>query len=247
MNKEEDSYCAFCDGACSGNPGPGGWGAVINLGPDRSVVEIGGPSTKTTNNQMELLAAIKTLEFFQSQTKAAQFPLTLYTDSKYVLGGMTSWADGWSKRGWLKSDGSAVMNQPEWKRLLLLRDAHPKKIHWTYVPGHCGIAGNDRADQIAVCFSKHQEIDLYAGSFEAYSVALFPVHSDDPTTRTKAKAKKASSKGKALFYLSLVAGKLQKHSSWAECEAATKGRSGAKFKKICSLSEESAVRRQWGV
>lgn len=136
----------FTDGACSGNPGPGGWGAILRCkGKER---ELSGGAENTTNNKMELTAVIEGL-------KALKFPceVTLYTDSKYVADGLTlSWAEGWKARGWKKKDGKPALNPELWDELLTLYHTHKVKIVW--LKGHAGHPENERCDALAVAQSK---------------------------------------------------------------------------------------------
>ncbi|CAN5178337.1 ribonuclease HI [soil metagenome] len=128
------------DGACKGNPGPGGWGAILQAGGKTK--EMSGGETLTTNNRMELMGAIMALE-------ALTRPCTidLHTDSKYVMDGITSWIHGWKARGWKTADKKPVKNEDLWKRLDAARARHEVKWHW--VKGHAGHALNERADQLA--------------------------------------------------------------------------------------------------
>ncbi|MFB2896811.1 ribonuclease HI [Aerosakkonemataceae cyanobacterium BLCC-F50] len=137
----------YTDGACSGNPGPGGWGVVVYFADD-SVYEMGGAEALTTNNRMELQAAIAALEFL-SKTGQKE-PVTLYTDSEYVKKGITIWVKGWKNKGWKTAQGKAVLNQDLWETLDKLNSG---KINWQYVPGHAGNVGNERCDEIARNFS----------------------------------------------------------------------------------------------
>jgi ribonuclease HI len=139
----------FTDGACSGNPGPGGWGAILRTGDKER--ELSGGDPATTNNKMELMAVISGLE-------ALKRPCTvrLYTDSRYVLDGATKWIHGWKKNGWRTSDKKAVKNVDLWQRL---DDAGaPHRIHWSWVKGHSGHVENERADALA-----RAEIDKLRG------------------------------------------------------------------------------------
>ncbi|WP_421656954.1 ribonuclease HI [Leptothermofonsia sp. ETS-13] len=137
----------YTDGACSGNPGPGGWGVVVYYA-DGSVREMGGSDPMTTNNRMEMEAAIAALRFF-NETGQTQ-PVELYTDSEYVLKGMTEWIKGWKRKGWKNSKGKPVENQDLWQVLDLLNSP---AVKWCYVRGHSGDEGNDRCDEIARAFS----------------------------------------------------------------------------------------------
>ena len=139
---------AATDGACSGNPGPGGWGALIRF-EDGSVEEFGGADPATTNNRMELQAALATLQ------RLAELPLhpdlTLRTDSKYLIDGLSSWMAGWKRKGWRTAAGKPVLNQDLWQALDQARLA---EVPLRYVKGHSGDRDNDRVDQIAVAYSK---------------------------------------------------------------------------------------------
>lgn len=138
----------YTDGACTGNPGPGGWGTVVYF-TDGSVHEIGGATAQTTNNRMELLAAIEALILLQRSGQTQ--PITLYTDSEYVKNGITKWIKGWKKKGWKTSQGKAVLNQDLWEKL----DAvNSPLVTWQHVRGHSGNQGNERCDQIANAFAK---------------------------------------------------------------------------------------------
>ncbi len=130
----------YTDGACRGNPGPGGWGALLSLGA--RVREIAGAEALTTNNRMELMAAIRALEALKRRV-----PVELYTDSQYVLKGITEWVGGWKARGWRTADKKPVKNQDLWERLDALAAEH--SIDWHWVRGHDGNPGNERADALA--------------------------------------------------------------------------------------------------
>lgn len=128
------------DGACKGNPGRGGWGALIRMG-DREK-EISGGEPHTTNNRMELLAAIKALEALNRPCR-----VTLSTDSNYVKDGITRWIFGWQKNGWKTADRKPVKNAELWQELLAA--IKPHRIEWLWVKGHAGHPDNDRADRLA--------------------------------------------------------------------------------------------------
>ena len=130
----------YTDGACSGNPGPGGWGAVLLYGEHRR--EISGASADTTNNRMELTAAIRALEALKRPTDVA-----LYTDSTYVKDGITRWLPGWKAKGWRTVSKSPVKNRDLWEALDALVQRHDVSWHW--VRGHAGNAENERADTLA--------------------------------------------------------------------------------------------------
>ncbi|BAY22715.1 ribonuclease H [Calothrix sp. NIES-2100] len=137
----------YTDGACTGNPGPGGWGVVVYFS-DGSIHEIGGASDHTTNNKMEMQAAIAALQFLQ--TSGQNQPITLYTDSEYLINSVTKWIKGWKKKGWKKADGKPVQNQD---LLETLDELNSYIVKWEYVRGHSGNIGNERCDVIARTFA----------------------------------------------------------------------------------------------
>ena len=130
----------YTDGACSGNPGPGGWGAILTVGAHER--ELNGGEVHTTNNRMELMAAISALEVLKRPCS-----VDLYTDSEYMRGGITGWINGWKKNGWRTADRKPVKNVDLWKRLDEALAQHDVRWHW--VKGHAGHAMNERADQLA--------------------------------------------------------------------------------------------------
>ena len=130
----------YTDGACSGNPGPGGWGAILRYGSAEK--ELSGSEKETTNNRMEMMAAIMSLE---SLTRPMH--VDLYTDSVYVRDGITKWIHGWKKRGWRTADKKPVKNLELWQRLEAAVERH--EIEWHWVKGHAGHPENERADTLA--------------------------------------------------------------------------------------------------
>jgi ribonuclease HI len=130
----------YTDGACSGNPGPGGWGAILIYGEHRK--ELSGGEALTTNNRMELLGAISALEALKGKRH-----VELYTDSAYVKNGITGWIHGWKKNGWKTADKKPVKNVELWQRLDALAAEH--HVDWHWVKGHAGHPENERADELA--------------------------------------------------------------------------------------------------
>jgi ribonuclease HI len=131
---------AFTDGACRGNPGPGGWGVVLRAGDSEKLLHGGEPDT--TNNRMELTAAIEALAALKEPCR-----VNLYTDSTYVRSGITEWLPNWVRRGWRTAGRKPVKNQDLWQRLSALADAH--QVEWHWVRGHAGHPGNELADALA--------------------------------------------------------------------------------------------------
>ena len=153
MNSDSIAIEAATDGACSGNPGPGGWGGLI-IFDDNSELEIGGSEQNTTNNRMELTAAIKTLEKLKTYQLKENFKLR--TDSKYVIEGYTKWIINWKKNGWKTSSGKPVQNLDLWQKIDQLRI---NGLIMEYVKGHSGDKQNDRVDKIATNYSKGISIE----------------------------------------------------------------------------------------
>lgn len=140
MSKMNDVVIIYTDGACRGNPGPGGWGVILSY--KGNAKELYGGEPETTNNRMELTAVINALE-----TLTKPCAVQINSDSKYVLQGITEWMDNWKKRGWKTASKSPVKNEDLWRRLDAARLPH--NIEWLWVKGHSGNSGNDRADQLA--------------------------------------------------------------------------------------------------
>ncbi|MBT4500042.1 MAG: ribonuclease HI [Gemmatimonadetes bacterium] len=142
---DQPSVTIFSDGACSGNPGPGGWGTRLKY-PDGRIVELGGFVADTTNNRMELTAALRGLE------RTGEVPsITLITDSEYLRKGITEWIHGWKRRGWITASKKPVLNQDLWRQLDRLNGPH---VTWEYTRGHAGDPDNERCDDIAQGFSR---------------------------------------------------------------------------------------------
>ena len=137
---ERPKVVIHTDGACSGNPGPGGWGVILESGPHRK--ELKGGEAQTTNNRMELTAAIMALEALKAPSE-----VDLYTDSNYLRGGITSWIKGWKRNGWRTADRKPVKNAELWERLD--KASLPHVVRWHWVKGHFGHDDNERADELA--------------------------------------------------------------------------------------------------
>ena len=140
MSDKQATVEIYTDGACSGNPGPGGWGAILIWGDHRK--ELKGGEPLTTNNRMELMAAIAALEALKTGVEA-----DLYTDSAYVRNGISSWIHGWKRNGWRTADKKPVKNMELWQRLDTALARH--KVTWHWIKGHAGHPENERADELA--------------------------------------------------------------------------------------------------
>ena len=155
----------YTDGSARGNPGPGGWGAVV-LSDDRTN-ELGGEEAHTTNNRMELMAAIKAIEF-ASENFTPFDPIEIYTDSEYVMKGITVWIKDWLKKNWKTTGKKPVLNKDLWQKLLIVTEE--KEITWKYVSGHNGDTLNERCDEIATAFADGLEVKLHNGDRRTYPI-----------------------------------------------------------------------------
>jgi ribonuclease HI len=279
-----NSILIFTDGSSRGNPGPGGFGAIV-IAPKNyespavekseflttgqagimnyEVREIGGREEHTTNNRMELRASIEALRLLQSQifnfpTGAATasigeqfsiFNITVYSDSSYLINGITKWVFGWQKNGWVTGEKKPVENRDLWEKLFSLSKG--LKISWQKVGGHIGVVGNERCDIIAQTYAEFTQTDaerklqLYNGPLKDYPIKnIFDISSSVPSEDRK-KDSHSRAKQKAFSYVSRVDGKIQTHKTWAECERRVKGRSGALFKKSISAKDEGEIIASW--
>ena len=248
QNNNEPTTIIFTDGASRGNPGPGGYGVVIVSGD--TVTELGGSERETTNNRMELRAAIEALRYLKENHKllttdrvkehgshAANYRLTIYTDSSYVLKGITRWVHGWQKNGWKTKSGDAVKNADLWQELAELAERFT--IDWQLLEGHVGVAGNERADEIATAYADGKKIDLFNGPLGEYEYNVKDVSRNKLAKETKESSKKGKS-GKAYSYVSMVQGEIKTHDSWSECEKRVKGKN-AWFRKATSKEHEKEI------
>lgn len=230
MKENINEITIFTDGGAIGNPGPGGWGAIIYDKNSTKVKEIGGSSSKTTNNRMEMMAVIEALRVCPDGL------ITVYSDSKYTITGITQWVFGWQKNDWKTKGKTDVLNKDLWQELIEV--TKEKDIEWRHVAGHVGIPGNERVDTIANSFARGQEVVLFYGSIKDYKFDLTKTKSEIGATKSSSGNKKPYS------YLSLVDGKIEKHKTWTECEQRVKGKQ-ARFKKTFSKEEEESLIKDW--
>lgn len=227
----------FTDGAAKGNPGRGGYGAVISLG--ETITEIGGHKARTTNNEMELKAVIEALKVVAGSGVA----VAIYTDSKYVVEGAKGWIFGWIKNGWKTKAETDVINKELWQELLpLLKQV---QIEWHKVPGHVGIIGNERADTIASEFAVKGTFDLYSGTAKEYGFNIADTSYDESKAKERSDARKRQAQ-KAYSYVSLLDGIVQVHQTWGECDARVKGKGGTRFKKSLDGANEKEIIKDFG-
>ncbi len=240
MKLKENCTIVFSDGACSGNPGPGGWGAIV-IDSNRHVCELGGGEPSTTNNRMEMSGVRGALEFL-AETPG---PVQIYTDSTYVIRGITQWVWGWKKNNWKTSEGKEVSNKDLWQDLYALVQARGKgSISWSYVRGHVGTPGNERCDEIAVAWSRGGSARLFRGSLSDYGIDVLKLPPQEALPEMKPKS---AGKTAAHSYLSNIGGIVYRHKDWPSCERRVKGKSGAKFKKAQSADDEISVLSSWGL
>jgi len=231
----QDKIIIFSDGASKGNPGPGGFGCVVVL-PQGRVVELGGSDLHTTNNRMELSGAIAGL----TEVKKENSEILFYTDSKYVINGITGWIFAWQKNNWQTKDKHEVLNRDLWGKLSEL--AKNKNIKWHYVGGHVGVAGNERCDEIADAMATNQKVTLYKGSLKDYKINVLDLgHSEE------LKKNKYSKSAKAYSYLSLVDGVFMIDKVWADCEKRVTGKKNPRYQKAISPEHEIEIKKSWGV
>jgi ribonuclease HI len=188
---------------------------------------------------MELTGTIESLRSLST----TGIPVEVYTDSTYVIRGITQWIWAWRKRGWISSEGKEVANSDLWQRLFQVSSQF--KVTWHYVRGHSGIPGNERADQIAVAFSRGERSQLYRGPLLQYDVAIHDI--PENTNLPEAKPLTRNQPARPFSYLSLVGNIPMRHSTWKECEKRVRGQSNAKFKKAMKEEDEKVILQAWGL
>lgn len=217
----EETAVVYTDGSCIGNPGPGGW-AVHAEFSDGRVQELGGGDLETTNNRMELRAAIEAVRL-----TARCATVTVITDSSYVQRGVTGWVAGWKRNGWQTAAKQPVENRALWEELDALADG---RVTWKWTRAHVGTPGNERCDAIARWFAEGVErLDRGSGG----------------THKKAAAGRSVTTSG--MSYLSVVDGVVARHATWAECERRVRGVRGARFRKIRNEQEGREAIAAWGL
>lgn len=232
---------AYTDGACLGNPGPGGWGVRI-LYADGTVRELGGSAASTTNNRMELQAAIAAL-----QATRTSLQLAIFTDSRYVIDGLTKWLNAWRRRGWLTATRTPVKNRDLWMTLEGLSHAG---VRWQHVYGHRGDPNNERVDQIArACAAGACPALFYgqAGAPDDPVAPAVPTYPAPPTPAMPAPPHGSTPVPGPVRYVSVVHGSAAIDTSWAACAARVRGVSGARYRKVRTPEELAAFCTAHGV
>lgn len=233
-------YTVFTDGSSRGNPGPGGWAAVVvgaRAGAstiESRILELGGREEPTTNNRMELMAAAEALERVSEGAH-----IIVHTDSSYLINGVTKWISGWKRNGWVTKAGEPVVNQDLWMRIHGACTA--RRVSWVHVGGHVGIVGNERCDHIATAFADERDVALFDGVLGNYDIPSILDISADATSAARKKSSSSRSGAKAFSYISSVGGLIETHRTWAECEKRVKGVKGARYKKSLDAADERAI------
>lgn len=215
----------YTDGACLGNPGPGGWGVRI-VYAEGTVCELGGMAPATTNNRMELQAVIAALQHVATQPR-----LVVHTDSRYVIDGYTKWLPAWRRRGWVTATQTPVKNRDLWSTLASLGHTG---VRWQHVYGHRGHPQNERVDTIARAYAAGQAPALFCGQEGAVDDPV--VLSVARTVATPAREQTAGRLG-GVRYVSLVRGTLAVDADWPTCAARVQGVPGARYRKVRTLAE----------
>lgn len=229
----------YTDGASRGNPGPGGWAAVILV--SGMAMEVAGNEKRATNNQMELAGVLHVLSdeaaLAHPPAQAGKANIIVHSDSAYVVNGLNSWVWGWEKKGWITMQKKPVENKEMWVKLLALLKKYGDRLTITKVSGHAGELYNERCDELAVAAALGKKPKLFKGSLKEYEVFLKEIG----TTTKKATPKKKKNDAPAYSYVSLVGGKVHSDKTWAACEKRVKGKKGAKYKKVFSKEEEAEL------
>ena len=222
---------AYTDGAARGNPGPGGWGAVLavtranNQTEKGQVVELGEKLPDTTNNQAELTAAIEVLQWAQANEVS---DVTLYTDSSYMVQGITNWRHNWQQNGWQTKGDEPVKNKQLWQDLISAQE--DIDVAYEHVDGHAGISANERADDIATARADDADLKLFEGQRSKYEISLDPepqLLADSPV------------------YLSCVNDEVKQHNSWEDCQERVEGVQ-AQYRKVSTVPERNEILEKWG-
>jgi ribonuclease HI len=251
MNNTETKTIIFTDGSSRGNPGPGGWGTIVitegikeeknkGIKGEAQVTELGGAEKHTTNNRMELTACMKGISHADKGDS-----ILVYTDSSYVINGITKWIHGWKKNNWITKAKEDVLNKDLWMKLD--ESIVGKKVEWKYVRGHIGILGNERCDHIATDFADGNKPQLYIGLIGGYDLPNILDISHDESSLIKKKSSSSKSSVKAYSYISSIGGVIETHKTWAECEKRVKGTKGARYKKSLSREDEAKIIEEFEV
>jgi ribonuclease HI len=239
----EKTLTIYTDGASRGNPGLGGWAAVILAGDH--CMEIVGNVERATNNQMELAGVEAVLS--DSGALSWDGPVVVYSDSMYVINGMTKWVKGWERNDWITSTKTPVENKAQWQNLLKLIRQYGKRLSVEKVKGHAGDLYNERCDELAVAAALGENPKVFSGTTEKYKTFLEEAGFSEMKLAFKKAATKSKSKSDAVAYsyVSIVNGVVHADKTWAACEKRVKGAKGAKYKKVFSKAEETELMQDY--
>jgi len=239
----EKTLIIYTDGASRGNPGLGGWAAVIIAGTH--AMEIVGNVERATNNQMELAGVEAVLS--DSGALSWDGPVVVYSDSMYVINGMTKWVKGWERNDWITSAKTPVENKAQWQNLLKLIQEYGKRLSVEKVKGHAGDLYNERCDELAVAAALGEKPEVFSGTVEQYKIFLEGKGFSEMKLAFKKAAVKSKSKSDAVAYsyVSMVNGIVHADKTWAACEKRVKGAKGAKYKKVFSKAEETSLMQDY--
>jgi len=251
----------FTDGACSGNPGPGGWAAVIVFQEPTSknffIRELGGHAENTTNNRMELLSISKAIDFLDHAGKNLIIDcnrIVIFSDSSYSLKGLEEWLPGWKRKDWKTLEGGEVKNRDLWELLdaqlsnWRSRSGNSQLI-FKKVKGHSGNPGNERVDKIAVAWSQWREEDPTPMDRSGAVPTDWLKPRMDPASAEQSLSQRfpQAFSQKFPFYASYLQGEFKTFGTWKECEAHVRGRGQAKYQKIASREQLLEVLVKWGL
>jgi ribonuclease HI len=241
--KDKNDIIIYTDGSSLGNPGKGGYGAVIVFQKENRVIELGDFSSMTTNNKMELTAIIESLTLLEKEKVSPTTSIVIHTDSAYAINGITKWIHGWKKKNWITSTKTSVLNADLWKRLDRLNILF-SNIIFNHVRGHVGVFGNEKCDTIATSFAKGESIKLYEGSLTDYDQRILFVEKSVSSSEKKQKTVSQKNTGKAHSYVSVIGSVVEIHKTWESCKQRVDGKN-AKFKKVFSDQEEKKLIQEW--
>ena len=188
---------------------------------------------------MELTAVIKAFSFLA--TNHYSLDTVVYSDSSYVIKGISSWIGGWKANNWMTKGKDEVSNKDLWQQLDEVSQGF--KVSWNVIPGHVGIPGNERCDEIATGFATDETVNLFEGKFSDYKVEITDLKPRQEMVDVK--KNKSKNSGKAYSYISKVDGEIKIHKTWGECEARVKGKSNTRFKKSLSKASEDEIVKEF--
>lgn len=228
----ENNIIIFTDGSALGNPGKAGWGAII-ISNKKNILEMGGFEKKSTNNRMEMTAVIESIKRVNEEFPNSK--IEIYIDSSYVINGITKWIHGWVLKGWIGVNKQPILNKDLWEELNKINGSN---IKWNLLPGHSGIFGNEKADEIATTFASENKPVLYKGTIDKYNKKILDFSTNGMVKNNKKNVI-------AYSYLSMVNGVIEKHKTWKECESRVKGKKDVRFRKSIDKENENKIIDEW--